>query len=752
MKKMLTSVLFIILLVVPYSNAGNVLENSSHVFIGVESYADSVPLKAYSILALTSLAGKVQNTSEVLKAAEKLTLSLLSLQNPDGGWGHYANEISTPHDTALAILALHSSMKTFEKLGGNLDTWRIKRAIRKGRSFLMNSYREPGWGYAPETNPEFYPTALALWALGDLGVNYSNSNIARTATEFLEKFSDLSPEYEALRLIAFHAVGYPNVSQYLLRGKVLLSEGNLNELQRAILTYAVLLYDPFSFEVAKSLAILEIEGMKNDTYILATRGMPFMSPSNLITTSYAVMAFAKIVDLNQNPPHVVSSRSSLYNELISIQNPDGGWPLFPGGASSAKATYYALLGIFSSKVSSSDKFINRAVSWAENHIESAKERAKLRGTVTEDFYYTVKILSEFGNLSKGQRLELINFTRSLETAPGLWRGLFNIPQPYETALGLDTLITLGYSGDEINNSVKWLLSVSDAGWGLRLNDFLPATTAKDIPTTITVLEVLSKLVPPNELYPHVRWIIQQRLPSGVWGYYGKSVNLLGEESYSNPSMEYTIRVVAVLRSLGYDYSDKILPWILKHVSDKNLNTVEKGLALWFITCLNVIPAVTLHEVINKLAITEGWMLNYWPDYLSTAREIRNAVKNVVALNLIEDNLSPSEGNHLLVAPPREVNVSLYNPTISLKVNGSYVVLNGKRYPLSTTVFLIPGRTQNGGYVLIILADKAAIKGVPIIFRSGLYHYLHGTYIVLSVADRDKDGIIELSEIELLSMG
>ncbi|GAB6136317.1 prenyltransferase/squalene oxidase repeat-containing protein [Thermococcus prieurii] len=750
MKRVLTMMLLIVLLTIPYSAAGSVLDNASRVFIGVNSYADTVPLKAYSLLALDSMAGKVHNETPLFVSIENITKSLLSMQNPDGGWGYHANEISTPQDTALALIALNYSLTVSREFGVGLDENALLKALREGESYLLDSYSSPGWGYVSGSVPKFYPTALSLWALGTLGLKYSNSLIVKTAADFIANASDLSPEYMALRLIAFHAVGYPNVTPYLSKCRELLSSDTLNEYQRAILTYAVILYDPLSFDVGRSLAILESLGMRNDTYLLVTEGVPFMTRNDLMATAYAVMAFSSVSDVlvNASPRN---PRGFLYNDLVSRQNPDGGWPLLKSGISSAKATYYALLGI-SASGNPSGAVVKKAVAWARNHLPSAEEAARVRGTVTDDYYYTAMILIKFGNLSSAEKDELINFTRSLESAPGLWRGLFGIPQPYQTALGLNLLLALGYRGEDVDLAANWLLSISPSGWGVRLNYFMPATTGMDVPTTVTVLEALSKVVSPEKLTPHVKWLIEQRLPSGVWGYFGKSVTMLGRVSYATPSMEYTVRVVEVLRKLGYDYSRDVLPWVLKHALDSNMSTVDEGLALQFLSGFNLLPPTTLYEVIESLESGGQWYLNYWEGYDFIAQEIASSLLPETVITLVKGNLMPSAGNHIIIAPIGLVNVSRYNPFVSVYVNGTSVVVNGREYPLSTSIVLVPGRTQDGGYVLVILVGKDAVDGVPVLFTSGLYRYLHGAYMVLSAVDKNNDGKIEPEEITLLGLG
>lgn len=755
MRRTLAIILLMMFLTVPYSTASSVLDSASWVFVGMDSYTDSVPLKAYSLLALSSMVGKVHNESMVRGAIRALTNDLLLLQNHDGGWGHGACQISTPHDTALAIIALNNALAVSEEFGilTKAKEGAILDSIRAGRKYLFDSFSSPGWGYALDSAPRFYPTALALWALGTLGFDYSNSLMVKTAADFIAEQSNLSPDDRALRLIAFHAIDYPNVTPYLSECRQLLSSGNLNEYQRAILTYAVMLYDPLDFEVGKSLAILENLGMRGSIYLLVNRGPPFMTESNIISTAYAVLAFSMVSDVisqvGKDTP--TDYRYILYNELVSRQNSNGGWPLFEGEQSSAKATYYALVGILSSE-NPSEGIVKKALVWAERHLPTAMRQAELRGTITEDYYYTAMILAEFGDLSPEEREELINFTRSLEFSPGLWRGLFNVPQPYETALGLNLLISLGYSGEDIERGAKWLLSVSNAGWGFRVSYpyLLPRSFMTNVPTTVAVLDALSKVVPPEELEPHVEWLVEQRLPNGAWGYFGRRVSVLGEVYYATPSMEYTIRAVEVLKTLGYDYSEEVLPWVLENALSASVTTADIGLALSFLSDLDIIPSTTLYEVV--MALREGiWYVNYWGDYGEVAQDIASSLSEEVKVVLVGGNLMPDEGNHIIVAPIGHVDVSRYNPLVQVEVNGTTVVVNGNKYPLSTSIVIVPGRTHDG-YVLIILANEDAIKGVFLLFTSGMYHYLHGNYMVLTASDSNGDGEIGPEEITLLAVG
>lgn len=747
MRKIFTVVILFMLLVLPYASAASVIDESLGFITYTAIDTNEIPKKALLLTALASTVGKAQDSTDTLFAVANVTEYLLKAQNPDGGWGHYINEVSTPHDTATVLIALEAVREIVDDYTVEIDKNDIERALRKGRTYLLSAFNGEGWGYLADSPTEFYPTALSLWALGSIGLTPENSIAVKAGAEYLEKAKDLGPDDLALRLIAFKAIGYGNVTEDLERCKELLSSNELNELERATLTYALVLHEPLSFGTGQALVALEMMGSNNGTYYLVNRDIPFLNSDPITPTAYAVMAFSSVAD--ELSGNLINPKGELCSKLIESQNPDGSWGIYAGTPGSAKATYYAVRALRT--CTPVPKNIDLAIDWAKNHLAAAKDDAARHGTVTEDYYYTVKILAEFGNLSDNEKDELLNFTRSLEVLPGRWAGDFSIPQPYETAMGLGLLLELGASGEDVNASREWLLSLTQDGWGIILNHRLNVMVGKSVPTTVTVMEPLLEITSADRLIPHADWLMAQRLPDGSWGHFRRSENVLGEVSWGASSMEYTVRTAEVLEALGYDVKEDTLNWVLNNLQNKTKTTVDTALALEFLKDAPSLPDVTIYETIASLR--DGlWELHYSPEYQEVAETIAPHIEEFGANIELKEGVSSEEyGNHIFLAAPGDVNVSKYNSGVALEVRGLLVKVNGQAYSLPSTVVIIPGRTQDG-HVMMVLFDEPSSEGVKPIFTSGLFKYLHGKYIVFEAKDSNGNGVIDPNEIKLLDAG
>ncbi|WP_367883436.1 prenyltransferase/squalene oxidase repeat-containing protein [Thermococcus peptonophilus] len=201
-----------------------------------------------------------------------------------------------------------------------------------------------GGGYSPETPADPYLTVVALW--GGLGVNgYTiDDPTVSKAVSYLESFDETSPpKMVALKLIAYHYVGYDNVSRLIGAAYDMLS-GELTPDERAMLTYALTLYpENITSELPpRSLVILESLGSHNETFVLTEPMWPLPPELDSVTpTSFAVMAFASLSDVISREEYPTVSQ--MCDEILSLQNPDGGWGGYTLGEDSrAKPTYYAL--------------------------------------------------------------------------------------------------------------------------------------------------------------------------------------------------------------------------------------------------------------------------------------------------------------------------------------------------------------------------------------------------------------------------
>ncbi|KUH34054.1 hypothetical protein APY94_03520 [Thermococcus celericrescens] len=747
MRRTLTAVILFMLFVLPYASAASVIDESLGFITYTVTDTNEVPEKALLLTALVSTVGKAQNSTDALSAVVNVTKELLEIQNPDGGWGHYRGEVSTPQDTATVLIALGAVRELTKEYYTGISENDIEIAIRDGRTYLLTAFNGEGWGYLADSPTEFYPTALSLWALGSIGLTPENSIAVEAGAEYLEKARNLRPDYLALRLIAFKAIGYGNVTADLERCKELLSSDGLNERERAMLTYALVLYEPLSFDTGRALTVLELVGNDNGTYYLTSSEGPFLDTDSIAPTAYAVMAFSSVADrLSGN---FTNPKAELCSALTESQNPDGSWGIHTGARGSAKATYYAVRAL--KTCTPVPESVDLAIEWAREHLTAAKDNAVLHGTVTEEYYYTVKLLAEFGDLSDDEKEELLNFTRSLEVFPGRWAGYFSIPQPYETAMGLDLLLELGAKGDDINASKEWLLSVTPDGWGIILNHLLSVMVGKNVPTTVTVLESLTGITDIEKLGPHSDWLMAQRLHDGSWGHFGRSENMLGEVSLGVSSMEYTVRAAEVLDALGYDVKGDALKWVIDNLHNGTKTTVDTALALEFIKDVKFLPGVTLYETIN--ALRGGlWELHYAGEYRAVSETIAPQLEEFgSSVDLKEGVSNVEDGNHIFLAAPGDINVSRYNGEVTLEVKGQLVTVNGRTYPLASTIVIIPGRTQDG-HVLMVLFDEQSSGAVELIFTSGLFKYFHGKYLVLEAKDSNGNGVIDPNEIKLLDAG
>jgi hypothetical protein len=266
----------------------------------------------------------------------------------------------------------------------------LNASIRGGEAFLMKSFNGDGWGYVPDSPTELYPTLLALWALGETGHRYGSSWVVERAIEYVDSMTELKPKELALKLIAFKSVGYPPNETEVETCKELLSNPELGMDERAYLTYALVLYEPFSFDTAKALMYIETAGSHNGTFYLTSRPGPLLYTDTITPTAYSVMAFARVSD---SIMEVSNPRTELCHALTDSQNLDGGWGIYPGRVSDPKATYYAVRAV--SRCTSTSENVERAIKWAKEHLEAERQASLMAGTVTRDYYYTVKILKYF---------------------------------------------------------------------------------------------------------------------------------------------------------------------------------------------------------------------------------------------------------------------------------------------------------------------------------------------------------------------
>ena len=262
MMRRIVPVLLIMIMVLPYATAEPILDESTKFLLEGREYMETTQQLSLSLIALASSYPAVENLT--ISDLDYFVDALLTRQNPDGGWGYYEGSVSNVVDTSYAVIALKKALAVYE--GDRASS--ISHAIKRGVEFLVNSYNGEGWGYVPNTLTEFYPTVMAVWALGENGYSKDHPYI-QSAIKYLEKVEPHEirrGEFVALKLLAYHAVGY--ISPGLIgEAWELVNSPEITIKERAFLTYALLLYEGLTFETAKLLATLEDLKEKNESFV-----------------------------------------------------------------------------------------------------------------------------------------------------------------------------------------------------------------------------------------------------------------------------------------------------------------------------------------------------------------------------------------------------------------------------------------------------------------------------------------------------
>lgn len=714
------------------------LGNSVRYLSGAAKYADNTRDTALVLMATLSLFDKTENGSSLKSTASELIDRLTSSQNPDGGWGYYEGEISSPLDTGFALAALGKAYPISRKykMSSYLS---IIHAISGGVRYLRNSFDGNGWGFVAGTKADPYPTAVALWGLGVNG-HTVREEIVRNAVEYLEKTNVTTPKMVALRLIAYRYVGFTG-GNYLVGIAYGMLEEDLTPSERAMLTYALSLYpENLNSELGRSLSILEKMGAHNGTFYLREYTFPSQGIETIVPTAYAVMAFAEMMGVGMGSRYPTTGE--LCNRVISLQNPDGGWGYEKGGNSTSRATFYVLEGLSVCKPLP-EAAIQKAVAWARERLNSTMEESIRRGMLTSDFYYTAMILAKYSNMSTDEKEKLVEFVNSFRYPDGNWVGVFSIPQPLQTAMGIQLLKALGE--DNFTGSAEWLLSLTNTGWGIVINYRLGVMVAPDVGTTILVLNALSGTVGEKELRPHLNWLLSQRLENGFW-------SNIKDEKTAYPRIDNTVEALELLWRYHYklDYigmGEKLLERV-----EKSESPVDIALTLRFISDINFVPYTTIPDVVRKLSMGT-WYVHYTSGYSAGAERMSKTIEELGGTPIVvRDELdNVTKGNHVIITDLGNVNISRYNPYVKVEISGNIVTIDGVKYSRDSIVLLIPGRTQDG-YVLIVLASRKVVESLETILAPTMLEYIRGKYLVFRIEDANGNGVIEPTEIKVVKEG
>ena len=742
------SLLFIAMLLLPYANvtAKPVLESAVDFIKDSKSISNETKSVSLALMAMVESAGKVEE--DLSPYIDEYVDFLLENQNPDDGWGYSPGQSSDVLDTSYAVVALS---KAAEHYGyGTSQYTNLRIVADRGAKFIKNAFNGEAWGYTPNTKSEFYPTVIALWALGNRGYSWESSYMLKRGVSFLESIKSYpgftSTEIEALRLIAYKSIKYTpaDIEKRLASLKDSLDKSSLSTKERVLATYTLILYEGVSFDAAKALLTLEDIKKENPTYW--ENNLPLRDREIVPVSSYATLGFAlvaeKLSEREENP------FQSSCEELKSKQNEDGGWSYMIVSPSSEKVTYYALKSL--KKCYFRDVSIDKGLEWTSARLNTLKEISEKQKELYGPYVYAILTLAEFNMLSDEQKEENIEFIKSLKMEDGKW-GSFLGPQPFDTALAIRALLALGLSPEDsdIQKAKKWLLSVSKEGWGIFLRTkYYEYMVTQDVSTTLEVLEALAPISTKEELEPHIEWLLKQRNEDGGWPDI-KENTLGGVVIYRGEShMDLTIRVEELLEPLGYNLRDEVFNWIQTHEEE---NILDSALKTGFLSQIKFVPKVVLYDVIRLIG-EENFTLAYAPGRRGTAEVAKEAVDNFFDANItLEEFKGINDGNYIVLTDYNDVNISDYNPDITLKVNDSNIVLNEKTYDKGKIIVLVPGKYEKG-VILFVLYPEDMKSAVETFFNSGLIKYLKGKALVIKFEDKNNDGIASLEELSAEVMG
>jgi len=683
-------------------------------------YASAYPLPgAINFLSQSSVALPTDRVDEaaltlmVLPAedpvVENYTLFLLSIQNPDGGWGYYRGSVSSVPSTAYAVLGLLS-----------VRDIRAEGAAYRGILYLRTAFNGEAWGYIPGSPSEFYPTAMALWALGVAGYNMSDYYVSR-GVQYLRDATPANAMEAALRMIAFHHVGAEVEGEILPPG---------DTLELAVLAYALALSDR-SFETAKTLAMLETRAIVfNDTYTWR-REWPFYSDS-VLTTAYAALAYKTFLE---------GEYYTLYDRLLDLvdvlaeERVDGHWSFNASvnctqfSTRDVKFTYYAATALMRWEKGVPPETLE----WAREELPSAMATAEKRGTVTEDYYYLLRLLIEANNLTPSEARAHARFIESLQLPEGAWRGTPYGPQPLETAMAVELLVELG-SVEPALRGKEWLLSVSNDGWGIYIQTpYTGFMLTKDVLTTSHVVRAIAPIASGPELKAPVEWLLSQG-SDGAWAVVKDYYWLFRDTRVPvKPSVETTVMAAEALERAGVQ-SRETVSWLVERLD--SMSTYELALALHYLAGKVEQSAPSLDYVLGALNTGEPFVLTYDPAYGGVATVAAAAINpvNVSAGIELEEDV-----NYVVIGDFDSLDVESINPYINYRFVNGTITINGRAYRADLVV--IPGRIGRGR-VLAVLGDERVAETL---FRTGLVRYLSGPYIVLV----DTGGQARLEDLQAL---
>ncbi len=709
----------------------------------------SVRDMSLDLMALSSVQGKT--TVNVIPKIVNLSYKLVSIQNPDGGWGYFPGSVSSVPYTAYAVVALQMAIRA---VNNPKFDFTLYRSIMKGVSYLKVSRTGTVWGYIPGSSPMYYPTVMALWALGESGYGATSAVVSSAVPELSKLERNMyipRPEGLALRVFALSSVGYPVSNATISEVRNLLFNGSLNVEERAMLTYALTLLEGTSFETVDALAILGHQVRKAGDYAfwVYSTDTPPATFDTVAPTAYALMAFSAF------SPSIKPYPKAPCSALLALQNKDGGWGFKKGERSNAEATYYALTALKMCYPSNSTP-IFKGLNWSRNEYAREYSKVKSKGRLLPGYFYSLETLLSFGLMNESQRKRAVTLIESLRLKSGVWGSNELGPQPFDTALALKALLDLGVSPDNstVKNAVNWLLSISGSGWGVYYAKAkYPYMVDRNVLTTIRVLEALEGVANLSSLRPHLIWLLNQRVDDG-WSYmknYTVAVNNVTYVVEGKPRVDLTVWATLILRKFGYNYVNDTMSFILASLRNGSIynDTLSLASAVDFMLALRKKPPVTLSDISDAI-IRKGIHKVFWEGNVST--RLVNTLMSVLGGNVSRGyritNPSQVSAPSIVLLPFKDAFV-LGNPYFNLSPGRLSWASSSLRFNASHSILLIPGLLPGGPVLFIIYSNGRVLSKV---LSAGYLRYMQGYAVLITFKDRNHDGTIELNEITAKVIG
>jgi hypothetical protein len=103
MMKRVLAMMMVFVMIIPVVSAGNI-DGPTRFLLGTSGYTQEIEEISLTIMALSSASDDLSWNIE--PQLENIVETLLSQQNPNGGWGYYFGSASNVLDTSYAVIAL----------------------------------------------------------------------------------------------------------------------------------------------------------------------------------------------------------------------------------------------------------------------------------------------------------------------------------------------------------------------------------------------------------------------------------------------------------------------------------------------------------------------------------------------------------------------------------------------------------------------------------------------------------------------